>query len=369
MGFEQRKFNQENGREEKNRRSPFDNLRMTADCPLQTVRALIIIILVITVSFSGTAYAQGNLFQVLGGQRAGTSSFPFLKIGVGARAAGMGEAFVGIADDASALYWNPAGIAQTGGAEFIGTHTAWPADINYEFLGYVQPVGRNIYLGASAGFLHMDPMEVRTVYNPHGTGEYFNYSDMVLGASFAMRMTDRFSFGVTLKHVQENLAGLIMDGQMLDLGTFYWTGFKSLRFSVALTNFGPQVAPAGTYEKPLIAGGTGEFKYSEFSPPTVFRIGSAMNLIETGAHVLTGSIQLNHPVDNAENFVAGGEYKFMDMLALRGGYKLNADEGGLAFGAGVEIPMIGMEKFRFDYAYTDFGRLTSVHRFAIGFEL
>ncbi|MBS1272443.1 MAG: hypothetical protein MAGBODY4_01588 [Candidatus Marinimicrobia bacterium] len=329
----------------------------------------IAVVMLVTFGLPEIGLAQNNLFQVLGGQRAGTSSFSFLKIGVGARSAGMSGAFVGMADDASALYWNPAGIAQSGGAELLMTHTSWPADISYEYLGYIQPFGRNMFLGASAGFLHMDPMEIRTEYKPHGTGEYFNYSDMVLGATFAMRMTDRFSFGVTLKHVQENLAGLILAGQMLDLGTFYWTGFKSLRFSVALTNFGPQVAPDGTFEKPVIDGGTAEFKYAEFSPPTVFRIGSAMNLIDSDYHTLTASAQLNHPVDNAENFVVGGEYLFLDYLALRSGYKMNADEGGLSFGAGLYIPMFGMETLKFDYAYTDFGRLTAVHRFAIGFDL
>lgn len=312
---------------------------------------------------------QNSIIPILGGQRAGTSAFTFLKIGVGARAAGMGEAFVGIADDASALYWNPAGIAQTGGSTALLTHTAWPANINYEYLGYVQKVSHNIFLGVSSGFLYMDPMEITTEYNPHGTGEYFNYSDMVLGGTFAMRMTDRFSFGVTVKYAQEDLAGLKMGGTMLDLGTFYWTGFKSLRFSVALTNFGPEVSPNGTYTKPTIDGGVGTFKYASFSPPTVFRIGSAMNVVESGPHTLTASIQLNHPVDNAENFVVGGEYTFMKLLALRTGYKMNMDEGGLTFGAGLNIPMIGIQKLHFDYAYTDFGRLSSIHRFAIRIDL
>jgi len=184
-----------------------------------------------------------------------------------------------------------------------------------------------------------------------------------------MKMTDRFSFGVTLKHVQEDLAGLTMAGQMIDLGTFYWTGYKSLRFCVALTNFGPQVRPGGSYTKPTIDGGEGTFSYAQYSPPTIFRIGSAMNFIDTKTNRFTGSIQLNHPVDNAENVVFGGEYTFMDILALRTGYKLNSDEGGLSFGAGLKIPMIGIRNFHFDYAYTDFGRLTSVHRFAVGLDL
>jgi len=336
---------------------------------MKTLQTIIVSgLLILALLLPSWGYAQSNLFQVLGGQRAGTSAFTFLKIGVGARAAGMGEAFVGISDDASALYWNPAGAAQVNSRKALFTHTAWPADIDYEFFGYVHPVSENIFLGVSGGFLHMEPMEIRTEYKPHGTGEFFNYSDMSLAATFAMKMTDRFSFGVSLKHVQENLAGLTMSGQMLDLGTYYWTGFKTLRFSVSLTNFGPQVAPAGTYTKPTIEGGTGEFSYAEFSPPTIFRIGSAMNVVEYGPHVLTGSFQLNHPVDNAENFVFGGEYTFMNLVALRGGYKVNVDEGGLSFGGGLLIPMMGIEKLRFDYAFTEFGRLSNVHRFSIGMD-
>jgi len=337
---------------------------------MQNIKRYIAVLSILLIGLAPVAsQAQNSLIPILGGQRAGTSAFTFLKIGVGARAAGMGEAFVGISDDASALYWNPAGIAQTGGSTALLTHTSWPANINYEYMGYVQKFSHNIFLGVSAGFLYMDPMEITTEYNPHGTGEYFNYSDMVLGGTFAMRMTDRFSFGITVKYAQENLAGLTMGGTMLDLGTFYWTGFKSLRFSVALTNFGPEVAPNGSYTKPTIDGGTGTFKYSSFSPPTVFRIGSAMNVLEAGAHTLTASVQLNHPVDNAENMALGGEYTFMNLLSLRTGYKMNMDEGGLTFGAGLNIPMIGIRKLHFDYAYTDFGRLSSIHRFAIGIDL
>src|SRR5437762_4483401 len=88
--------------------------------------------------FAPAARAQFSL----GSQRAGTSSGSFLKIGVGARAAALGEAFVAVANDPSAIYWNPAGLASMQRQEFQLSHLEWPADIRYEFLAYVVPSQR-----------------------------------------------------------------------------------------------------------------------------------------------------------------------------------------------------------------------------------
>ena len=86
----------------------------------------------------GTAHAQGSL----GGQRAGTSSATFLRIGVGARAVGMGETFVAVANDPSAVYWNPAGLASLQRRELSISHVQWPADVTYEHLTLVLPSRR-----------------------------------------------------------------------------------------------------------------------------------------------------------------------------------------------------------------------------------
>src|SRR5690349_23851614 len=75
-----------------------------------------------------TSLAQGSL----GGQRAGTSSATFLRIGIGARAVGMGETFVAVANDPSAIYWNPAGLASLQRREVMASHVDWPADVHYD---------------------------------------------------------------------------------------------------------------------------------------------------------------------------------------------------------------------------------------------
>lgn len=307
-----------------------------------------------------------SLFPVLGGQRAGTSVFTFLKIGIGARAGGMGNAAVSLAEDATTLYWNPAAAGQVKGNVLTFSHTKWPVDISYSYFGYIHRLTLHDFIGVSSGALYMDPMEITTEYKPYGTGEYFNFGDIYLGLTYARRMTDKFSFGVTLKYVEETLADLSMHNVLLDLGTFYWTGYKTLRFCVSLVNFGPQSRPEGTYFKPLKEGGQQKTKYTLFSPPTEFRIGSAMYLIDKPKNKLLMSVQLNHPVDNAENFVIGIEEEIMNILLLRGGWLVNQSERSFSIGGGIKASL-GSMKFTADLAYLDFGVLGNILQLQMSF--
>ena len=81
-----------------------------------------------------TIRVDAQLLPVLGAQRAGTSAIQFLKIAVGARAAAIGESFVAISNDASALCWNPAGITQFKDNQFFISHTNWLVDIKHQAL-------------------------------------------------------------------------------------------------------------------------------------------------------------------------------------------------------------------------------------------
>lgn len=314
-----------------------------------------------------------NFFPILGGQRVGTSVFTFLKIGVSARAVGMGEAVAALAQDGSAMYYNPAALGQNRDTEVLATHIKWPADINYDFMGVTGNIFGNHFLGVSAGILHMAPMMETTEYQPDGTGNYFSFQNHFIGLTYSSRMTDRFSFGITAKRVEEDLAGNVMSVWLLDMGTFYWTGFKSLRFSAVLSHFGPQAGLDGTFSKKVLDKFTGEeiitdTDYQIFSAPTVFRVGIAMELLESERQRLTGSVQLNHPVDDAENVVMGMEYAFLKSLVLRGGYKFNKDEETFSYGVGFKIPL-GKLKFRVDYAYTNFIHLTDPVRISVGVSL
>lgn len=319
------------------------------------VHILFILVLVLS------NYSNAQLFPVLGGQRAGISTAQFLKIGVGGRAAAMGESFVAISDDASALYWNPAGLVQFKTNQVIFSHNIWLVDINHDFLGAVYHLDPDNTFGISLTSLSMEKMPVTTEFNPFGTGEYFGFSDIALSVSYARKMTEQFSFGGTVKYIEETLDKLKMRGVMIDIGTYYRTGLGSTRFAVAVSNFGAELAPDGEV---VLVGNRKKSEWQSFAPPTMFRIGFAFEPYQDEQHSITTSIQLNHPNDNSENVSIGLEYSWNQMLFLRGGYKINVDEQNYSFGAGVNVP-ISIAQFTFDYAFANFEQLGSAHRFSI----
>jgi len=311
-----------------------------------------------------------NLFPILGGQRVGTSVFSFLNIGVSARAIGMGESVVALNHGVSGISYNPAVISQLEKTEISLSQIDWPANIKYDYLSFSKNIFGRHSLGFNFGILHMKPMAETTEYNPDGTGQYFIFQDRFIGLTYGAKMTDRFSFGITLKHVLEKLAENEMNAFLLDIGTFYWTGFGSLRFCASLTNFGQQVSPTGNFSKKILDLNTGSeiievTKYEKFSPPTLFRVGVAIDPIKQENHQLTYSLQLNHPVDNAEYIVTGVEYSFLDLLFLRSGYKFNKNEENYTLGLGLNIP-IGLYRLKVDYGYANFDHLSSPKRFSIG---
>jgi len=318
----------------------------------------IITFLFIAISFSDI---KPQLFPVLGGQRAGISTAQFLKIGVGGRATAMGDAFVAVANDVSALYWNPAGLTQFSENQVMFSHNQWVVDINHDFIGAVYHLDETNTFGVSVTSLSMDEMKVTTEYAPFGTGEYFGFSDLGIAVSYSRKMTDQFSFGGTVRYIEESLDKLKMRGIMIDLGTYYWTGLGTSRFAVTVSNFGNDIAPDGEV---VLVGNRTKSDWQSFSPPTMFRIGFAIEPYEDEQNKITTSIQLNHPNDNSENLSLGFEYVWNKMFYARGGYKINVDEQNYSFGAGVNVP-VSIANISVDYAYANFTRLGSAHRFSI----
>jgi hypothetical protein len=323
---------------------------------------LIIILALLAITFE----TKGQLFPVLGGQRAGISAAQFLKIGVGGRAAALGESFIAIADDASSLYWNPAGLVQFNEDQIIFSYNSWLVDINHDFLGAVYHLTAEDAIGVSLTSLSMQKMPVTTEFAPFGTGEYFSYGDIAIAFTYSKKMTDQFSFGGTVRYIEETLDKLKMRGFMIDLGTYYWTGLGTSRFAVAVTNFGNQLAPDGEV---VLVGKRTKSEWQSFSPPTLFRIGFAFEPYQTDQHRITTSLQLNHPNDNSENFAIGTEYEFNEFtfnssFFLRGGYKFNVEEQNYSFGAGVKVPLL-FTTLTFDYAYANFTKLGQAHRLSL----
>jgi len=334
------------------------------------LRRLTIIVLLVPF-LSRSAHAQ--LIPNLGGQRVGISSLQFMKIGVEARGAGLGEAMVAIAGDVSSLYWNPAGLVLLKDDAIIVSHGEWLVGLKHDFAGIAYRLTSADVLGLSAISLQSEDMPVTTETQPLGTGMYFRYSDLAVGVTYSRKMTNQFSFGTTVRYVQENLANVKIQTFLFDLGTYYSLGIGSSRFGVVVSNFGSDVAPQGTVE--LLDHSTVN-TFQSFSPPTVFKIGFAFEPLQDESQRLTTSVQLNHPNDNAENFRIGLEYAWQSWLFLRLGVKRTIGEPlfgaaqmsaeDYSVGAGVFAP-VGISDVKFDYAFTHFNELGGVHRISMEF--
>lgn len=324
-------------------------------------RVLIPILVVIDLSVTGVQ-AQ-KLFPGLGDQRVGISSFTFLKIGVGARAAAMGEAYGAIADDATALYWNPAAAVVSEKDQILVSHTEWFVDIRHEFGAVLYHLTPEDAVGLSFISLTTDDMPRTTTLMPTGTGETFRFQDLAIGLTYSRKMTNQFSFGVTVRYIREQLAELSMQNAVMDLGAYYFTGFSTTRFAIMLSSFGSATRPEGS----VVVDGVGEVnQFEEFSPPTQFRLAFAMEPILLEEHRLTTSLQLNHPNDNAENIGIGLEYAWNETVFLRLGYRINVEEQRLpSAGLGVRVP-VEFSIIQFDYAVASYNLLGMIHRFSLG---
>ena len=329
-------------------------------------RPCLALVLLAALGCSGLAAPSARAQGGLGDQREGTSSATFLQIGVGARAVGMGGTFVAVADDPSAIFWNPAGLASLQRPEVAASHVDWPADIHYDHVTVVLPSRR---LGGSValqlGVLGTKLQET-TDLQPFGTGNEFNYSDMVAGLGFARRWTDKLLVGAGAKLVREDLGsdvgGPHTNALLFDAGSIFYLGLGSVRIAAALTNFGAEIRPSGNFTSPY----SGEVRqYDGFDPPMTFRFGTAFEPVENAEQRLTLSFDMGQPADNQLQLQGGLEYSYHRVFALRAGYDANADVMRFSAGAGFIIPF-GSARGSLDYAYTDSGVLGGVNRLTLG---
>ena len=313
--------------------------------------------------------------------KSGTSAVSFLEIGVGSRAVGMGGAFVAMADDVTALYWNPAGIARLNRVESIFIHAEWIADTDFDFAGVVIPLNSSSSIGFQFTSLTMGDMKVRTVFFPEGTGEVFTSSDVSMGITYAYNFTDRFSFGVTGKYIQEKIWHMKASTLALDLGTLFNTQYHGFRLGMSVTNFGNKMQLKGRDTAiivdidPVKAGNNdkipGHLDTDKWPLPLLFRVGIAFELLDDEFQRLSFSTTAQHPNNNPESMNFGMEYAVQEMIFLRVGYQslyLDDSEEGLTAGGGLSYGMNDSWGMNFDYSWSDFGVLSPIHRFSLGIE-
>jgi len=313
--------------------------------------------------------------------KTGTVAAPFLEIPVGASAIGMGTAFVSIANDVTALYWNAAGIAALQQNEAAAMHTNWIANTKFDFAGVVIPISGFGTIGVSVTSLGMDDMKVRTVEKPDGTGEYFSASDLTAGISYARQLSDRFAIGFTAKYIQQNIWHETAYAFALDAGTTFRTDLiGGLVIGASVSNFGSAMKMSGRDTRafyrvdPTKLGSTEQIPYNieleSWDLPLLFQFGLSTNPVKTDDYRWTVAVDALHPSDNYESVNVGTEFAFQDFLFVRGGLHslfLDEAEGLYSFGVGVaSSSLFGTTNIRFDYAFRDMGRLENVHVFSLG---
>lgn len=303
----------------------------------------------------------------------GASGANFLQIPVGAKASGMAGAVVGNIQDASSVFWNPAGLVKVASVQAHFSYMNWfdLFDFNAAAIAYnVEDYGVFALSMISFG---TDGIEVTTEEKPNGTGRFYNAQDLALGLSFARYLTDRFSFGVTVKYVSQKIWNESANGFAFDLGTQYQLDFQNLTIAMSMSNFGSDLRFDGpdlnithlrNQNYPISRLTPARLQTSDYPLPLNFQVGIGFDVYEGEFVKVRGGIDAVHPNDNNERLNFGTEISFFDRLYLRGGYKYNYSDEDFTFGAGASVPF-SSTLIKFDYAYSVYDILPSVHRISL----
>jgi hypothetical protein len=276
----------------------------------------------------------------------GTTAAEILKVGVGARAIGMGEAYTAQADDVSSLYWNPAGLAlmQERQASFM-------YDQGYQNLKYSNgAVGiplENGAIGASLSYLGFgqiagfdqqgNSIGDQTAYNAVGT----------VGAAW---LGNQWSAGMNLKGIKEKLADVSANGFAVDAG---------------VNVIYPKPVLGGTIRLAAVVqnlGGGIKLLQQSDPLPTDWKVGVAA--VQMMDRKLNLSLDYGKPKDLDSEIAMGVEYWVCRFIALRTGYVSNHTEGsGMRAGLGLKIKGVS-----FDYAYQGQGELGISNRYEMSFK-
>ncbi len=324
--------------------------------------------------------------------RVGTTTANFLEIGYGSAGIAMGDAYTSMAEDISAIYWNPAGLAFMKHSEAQFAQQPWFVDINTSFAGagMVLPGIGTLALGVI--YIDHGQMDVTTVAEPEGTGEVFSAGEYAFSLSYARKITDWFGFGATGKYVGSTIRHMSASAMAMDLGVRINTSFFSptgervdgMRIAMSISNYGTRMKYDGLDllhsidilpdEDGNFADLPGKYELSEWELPLIFRLGVAVHAIKTENQRVTLALDALHPNNNAESLNFGGEYELNVPAAgkflVRAGYKslfLDKSEYGFSFGFGYQKYLLNNLSVKLDYAYRDVGVLGKISSYSVGF--
>lgn len=303
----------------------------------------------------------------------GTSGAQFLQIPVGAKNSSMGGAVVGLTNDVSSSFWNPAGLVKIKNFEAHFSYLNWFKFFSHNAAAIAYNAGEAGVIGVHMVAFSSDKMEVTTEEQPNGTGRFFDAMDMALGVSYARYLTDRFSVGLSAKYIYQRIWNETANGFAFDIGTQYRLDFQNLTIAMSMSNFGGdmkfdgpdldvQHSPGNNFPTSRIT--PARLETEDYSLPLNFQVGIGFDIYQQEFVKIRGAVDAVHPNDNAERLHFGTEVSFFDRLFLRAGYKYNYDDEDIALGGGVNVPF-GNSFLNFDYGYAMFDLLPDVHRVSL----
>lgn len=269
----------------------------------------------------------------------------FLNIGVGARALGMGGAYTALADDANALYWNPAGLSKLEKREFTASHAELFESTRLDFLAYAHPTSQGTF-AAGLTYLSQGKIEGRDSLGRPTAG--YDASDAAVTASYARKL-DLAELGASVKYVRSHIGSAEAQSVAVDVGAKRALG--GLTLGAALRNLGPGL------------------KYDNERNDLPLRLAVGAVYKFAGGHAAAAEA-VNGPRGAGTDVSFGGEYQALKNLYLRAGYTTqSAITGGTGFDAARGLTFgLGLrnEKWSMDYAILPTGELGRSHRFSLG---
>jgi hypothetical protein len=279
--------------------------------------------------------------------QAGSTGLAFLKLGVGARALGMGEAYTAIANDPAATYYNPGALSLTDASQFLLMHKQWIQDTRTEFFAAKTTMDR-VTLAVSLNSTSVDNIEIRDVPGPPvGT---FTSHNAAIGASGAYRIDPDLSVGATVKYLYEKILVDEASGYGIDLGAVYRTPWE-IRLGLAVSNLGSMSALVLESSK----------------LPTVVRFGAGYEtaLASIDATLSASADAVSYTGEGRTHLHAGAELDYKRTFAVRAGYQTGYEAKGVSAGVGITYDLLTL-----DYAFVPFGYdLGTTHTFSLKLEL
>ncbi|HRY30005.1 MAG TPA: PorV/PorQ family protein [Elusimicrobiota bacterium] len=275
-----------------------------------------------------------------------------LKIGVGARAVGMGSAYTAVADDVTAIHWNPAGLSRLSQRQLAAMHSEWLSESRYDFIGVAVPSAHGSW-GASALYLSQGGLERRDL---SGTaGGRFNAYDAAAAVSYSRALSARLSAGAAVKYVRQGIDAAASSGYAADVG-LQMRLRRGVRAGLAVQNL----------------GSTLRFESEEYRLPLSVSGGVAVSFLKG---ILLAADVRQAIYESRTEFNLGTEYTH-GLLSLRAGYQalLAGRETLSGKSAGFSAPFAGgmgggigfrLSSYRLDYALVPYGELGSAHRLSL----